>query len=101
VSDAVPLPEWASPEQFPDLATRVIALDDLPLDLPSLQIENQREADLFRSGGRLVLGSRAGTGPMFRVSGPGGSLLGVGEEKDGILQPRVVLPTVDRPACPG
>ncbi|MBD3867081.1 MAG: tRNA pseudouridine(55) synthase TruB [Acidobacteria bacterium] len=101
VEDAVPLPEWARPEQVPDLAEHVTSLDHLPLDLPSLQIENQRDAGLFLSGGRLDLGNRAGTGPQFRVTGPDGTLLGVGEDNGGVLQPRVVLPTPDSPACPG
>jgi tRNA pseudouridine55 synthase len=101
VQDAVPLPEWARPEQVPDLSAQVTALNDLPLDLPALLIDNQRDASLFLSGGRLVLGDRAGSGALFRVAGPDGALLGVGERQGEVLQPRVVVPAQEPPACPG
>ncbi len=101
VENAVPLPEWAEPEQVPDLGSQVIPLDDLPLDLPSLQVGPGREAALFTSGGRLVLPERFEEGQMLRVAGPDGTLLGVGEYSDGVLHPRVVLPPPEEPPCPG
>lgn len=101
VEDAFPLPEWATLEQVPDLPSRVIPLNDLPLDLPTLQIENLRETGLFLSGGRLVVGERFAPGAFIRVDDPDGVLLGVGENKGGVLQPRVVLPPPPQTGCPG
>ncbi len=101
VENAVPLPEWAEPQQVPDLAAQVIPLDNLPLGLPSIRIPTRRDADLFLSGGRLVLPDRFESGQLLRVTGPEGTLLGVGENAGGVLQPRVVLPARSQPACPG
>ncbi len=101
VEDAVPLPERREPDQTPDLAARIIPLNDLPLDLPSFRTENRSDAGVFLSGGKVALVERFPPGTMLQVSGPDGTLLGVGESTGGELQPRVVLPEPERPACPG
>lgn len=100
VENAVPLKDRADPEQVPDLSSRIVPLDDLPLDLSRFELGSAREAALFASGGRLILPDRYQPGQMLQVTGPEGALLGVGENAGGVLQPRVVLPP-PAPACPG
>ena len=101
IEDAIPLSERREPDPIPDLAARVIPLNDLPLDLPSFRIENRSDAVVFLSGGKVALVERFTPGTMLQVSGPDGTLLGVGECTGGELQPRVVLPAPEHPACPG
>lgn len=71
----------------------LISLDRLPLTLPTHRID-AAGVERFAHGGTLT-GPGAGTG-WVRVEGPGHRLLGVGELRDGVLTPRIVL--IDPPS---
>jgi len=72
------------------LLEHLVPLEGMPLDCPSLNLADPQEARRFATGSlvRLPAGSETGT---LRILGPDGSLLGIGEERDGMLRPKVVL----------
>jgi len=72
------------------LAAR-IPLDSMPLDPPELLLANaERQQDFVH--GRICPAPAACADPgIYRVTTPGGMLIGVGQVVDGDLRPRVVL----------
>ena len=75
------------------LRSRLIPIDSMPLDLPSIELSSPAEVIRFAAGGvvtparELVLDV-----PLAAVRDHGGRLLGVGESSHGNLMPRLVLP---------
>lgn len=73
----------------PSIATHVLALDRIPLPLPTVRISGE-SAQSFRHGARQALAEPI-AGPA-RVMGADGELLGIGTVEEGVLQPVVVFP---------
>jgi len=82
---AAPLPD--SPEA---LAARLLALEAMPLEMPTLTLADARAAVDFLHG-RVVPDQRRGASGIRRVVGPDGRLLGIGEAEEGAVRPRVVV----------
>ncbi len=81
----------ASPEdEVEALARRVVPLDDVPLHLPVLRLDDQESARRFRSGGAVGEVDVEIEGAVQVRTG--GALLGVGEAAGGIVRPRLVIP---------
>jgi tRNA pseudouridine55 synthase len=87
VDDAIPLPAADAP--VADLAEGLIALDDVPLVPPTVDLPDPGDARRFCSGSPVT--TEAGIIGAVRVAGPGGRLLGIGETEGGTLKPRVVV----------
>jgi tRNA pseudouridine55 synthase len=74
-----------------DASSRVLAIDDVPLDLPARQLD-ARDALSFRHGRTVALGDAgAARGDEWVVRDEAGSLLGVARLADGFLRPACVL----------
>jgi len=71
---------------------RVISIDNLPLDLPSVALASPAEAVGFGSGRAIAISEPPpGDAPLVAVRDARGRLLGVGLVADGTIRPRVVL----------
>lgn len=89
VADAVTMPaQDVPPGEL--LRSALRPPEAMPLELPTCTLGSPDEAGRFRSGSQIPTGLED-AGP-FRVVDAGGRLLGVGEGRDGLLQPRIVLP---------
>jgi tRNA pseudouridine55 synthase len=87
------------PDEGPDrswLLDALVPLDSMPLTPPPVHLAGPDEARRFAQGAaaRLAGVERAGAG-LVRVLHPGGALLGIGERRDEMVHPRVVLPPAD------
>jgi len=92
VEDAVFLARSGQDESAPpDLRERILPLEEIPLVLISVALDDPDQAKLFLAGGRLVRNEDLPAGTMVRVTGPDRAFLGVGEFDHGIVRPRVVL----------
>jgi tRNA pseudouridine55 synthase len=74
------------------LEKSLIPLERMPLDLPDCRLESEREAERFAAGVRFTLAAAIAPSGLCKVLSPRGFLLGVGETREGKLQPKVVLP---------
>jgi len=72
-----------------DLSKGLIAIDDIPLAPPTVDLPDPGDARRFCSGSTVA--AETGLTGAVRVAGPGGRLLGIGESDGGILKPRVVV----------
>lgn len=92
VEDALVLPADRA-DLRAQVERRVVPIDALPLELPSLSLDSPADADGFGAG-RAVASTRAGheDPSLVAVRDALGRLLGVGSVGDGALRPRVVLP---------
>ena len=70
--------------------TELVPMASIPLQLPRVELDDDRIADDFRSGRAFQLGISEG-GDWIRVDDPAGSLLGVAERTESGWQPRVVI----------
>jgi len=87
------------PEEAPDRNWVLGALlppEEMPLLPPPLPLADPDRARRFSLGAavRIEPSTEASAGPV-RVLDPDGTLLGIGEVRDGALHPRVVLPPAD------
>lgn len=73
----------------PTLDARLIALEQLPLEPPALQLD-PAAAERFRHGGAVARPEDEGA--LRRVFSSDGALLGVGRIEGGTLRPQVVVP---------
>ena len=90
------------PDEGPDrgwLLEALVPLERMPLTPPPVRLAGADEARRFKSGGPARLGG-GDTGParVVRVLGPDGMLLGIGELRNDMLHPRVVLPAAEEEA---
>ncbi len=91
VEDAVPCPDRDG--SAPCLRDGLIPLEQMPLDLDPVQLEEENDKRRFILGGILDL---PGVGPeegRYRVLGPSGELLGIADLVGGKLRPKVVIAT--------
>jgi tRNA pseudouridine55 synthase len=95
-------PTWPDPgPDRPWLLDALIPLDRMPLTPPPLDLADPDDARRFALGAAVRPGGdRAAGSGLVRVLHPDGTLLGIGERRDGVLQPRVVLPKPERPVPP-
>lgn len=73
---------------------RLIPIDVMPLDLPSIALSSARDAVRFAAGGAVKIDTAGGLkdASLAAVRDDLGRLLGVGHIGDGSLKPRVVVP---------
>ena len=75
------------------IRSRLIPIDAMPLDLPSIALTSPVDAMRFAAGGVVTVDpARPQDAVLAAVRDDGGRLLGVGQAGDGILRPRMVLP---------
>jgi tRNA pseudouridine55 synthase len=93
---------WPDPgPDRPWLLDALVPLNRMPLTPPPLRLEDPEIARRFALGAAVRPGCEGGAGSgLVRVLHPDGTLLGIGERRDEMLQPRVVLPAPDPPADP-
>ncbi len=85
---AIPLPERDAPA-WPGLPTALIGLDEMPLTPPPLRLTRGEDERRFASGSAVAVAAE--TDGYVRVLTDSGQLLGIGEGRNGVLKPRVVL----------
>ena len=92
VNDALTLPaERASLRDA--VRSRLIPIDAMPLDLPSIALASASDAKRFVAGGVVtVTTAHLQDSALAAVRDDGGRLLGVGIASQGTLRPRTVLP---------
>ncbi len=93
VDDALTLP--AEKEALREaVRARLIPIDVMPLDLPSIALSSAQDAVRFAAGGAVTTEAVEGlnVASLAAVRDELGRLLGVGHKGDGCLKPRVVLP---------
>jgi len=92
VDDALTLPaERASLRDA--VRSRLIPIDAMPLDLPSIALASALDAMRFVAGGVVTVAAPyPQDSALAAVRDDGGRLLGVGHTSQGTLRPRMVLP---------
>ena len=75
------------------IRSRLIPIDAMPLDLPSIALASELDVMRFVAGGIvMVTTAPLQDSALAAVRDEGGRLLGVGHESQGTLRPRMVLP---------
>jgi len=92
VDDALTIPnEMAALREA--VRDRLIPIDTMPLDLPSIALASPLDAVRFAAGGAVALeAGRLEDSALAAVRDNVGRLLGVGHSGDGELKPRMVVP---------
>jgi len=72
----------------------LITLDRMPLTPPAVRLETTESTRRFRLGAAVPPAGCLPTADLLRVLAPDGTLLGIAESRDGLLQPKVVLAAV-------
>lgn len=91
ISGAVPMPDEDGTAVREGLLASVLSLEQIPLEAETLKLTEADLALRFTQGGFLDWEQSAEPGRPVRVLAPSGDLLGVGEVRERILRPRVVL----------
>jgi tRNA pseudouridine55 synthase len=74
------------------IRSRLIPIDSMPLDLPSIELSSPADVMRFAAGGVVTIARELGLeAPLAAVRDHGGRLVGVGESSQGNLLPRLVL----------
>ena len=92
VGTAVPWPVRAE-----KLRDALVGIDMLPLALDRVDLVDPRDGVLFSAGTAIPSPPGSVDGREVAVHSSRGSLLGVGETRDGVLRPRVVLGGIAHP----
>jgi tRNA pseudouridine55 synthase len=94
LADARPWPD-AGPDRG-WLLDALVPLDRMPLTPPAVRLPGSDEARRFTLGAAARLGrGDPAAAHLVRVLRPDGALLGIGERRDDMVHPRVVIPPVD------
>lgn len=90
IDDAVALPAVGEPA--PDLGSRLIPLESMPLEPPLVELADRAASRRFLSGAAVAVEDPGVAEGWCRVLDGRGSLLGIGEVSGETLRPKVVLP---------